>query len=63
MHMKRRTKVEQAEEAIDAVFSDISVPQKMTQEQLRELRDAIDIKLRCIEIDLKRAAREGRGND
>lgn len=52
------TKLNRAKEAIDAVFSDTSKPAEKTLEDLQDLRDEIEIKIGCIETDLRRARRE-----
>jgi hypothetical protein len=47
-------KVEAAENAITAVFEDTSVSQKTTLEDLRDLKDGIEIKIECIRYDLRK---------
>lgn len=42
-----------AEEAIDCLFSDISVSAEKTAEDLSDLRTNIDIKIESIRADLK----------
>jgi len=39
--------------AIEELFSDTSVTQENTLEQLEEVRDDIDMKIECIKNDLK----------
>jgi hypothetical protein len=53
--MTHADRVQAAKDAINAVFSDTSVPQETTLESLRELRDELDIVVDCVEQDLARA--------
>ena len=46
-----KTKLGRAFEAIENVFSDTSVPAERTKDMLEELREDIDMKLHCLEVD------------
>jgi len=56
--MSHEDLVEKAKEAISAVFSDESVPQRTTLESLGDLQDEIGTLMDCINSDLKRSERE-----
>ena len=49
--------VKVAEQAIDEVFGDTSVAQRDTLASLHSLKDLIELKMDCIQGDLKRAER------
>lgn len=55
---KHEKKVKAAENAIDSVFSDTSVGQEKTYEDLLDLKEVIDLKLVCLRSDLRRKERE-----
>ena len=50
--------IKAAEEAIDELFSNTDVSQETTLRDLRSLRDEIDMKIGCIENDLRGTRRE-----
>ncbi len=51
--MKHEKLIEKAKDAIEELFSDMSVSQSTTLKSLEELRDEIDNKIDCIVHDLK----------
>jgi DeoR/GlpR family transcriptional regulator of sugar metabolism len=54
LHVTRHEKlIQAAKDAIDAVFSDTSVSQRQTLEDLGELADELEIKQECIRNDIK----------
>ena len=58
--MKQHDKLcKAAEQAIDDVFSDLSVSQQVTLLSLKDLRTNIDIKISCIETDLRHKNQAG----
>jgi hypothetical protein len=56
-----KTKLELAKEAVERLFSDTSVSAERTKDMLEELREDIDMKLHCLEVDAaNRRASEAR---
>jgi hypothetical protein len=52
--------VKLAEQAIDEVFGDTSVPQRDTLASLHSLKDLIEMKMECIKGDLRRGGGDGK---